>query len=114
MDSLRQAVFEAMKNDFSVMSEHNGNEFSLYREIETADDEILSVYADTFLPERSEAMNNQNILNQLSEIESVLYYRMDGSDDPEGVSYADLEEVHNLINEALKAWNRATGCILEP
>ena len=39
--------------------------------------------------------------------------KKDGSDDREGVKYADLQEVHNHINEALKAWHRATGCTLK-
>ena len=58
-------------------------------------------------------MTNQEILERLSELECVLYYRNDGSDDTEGVSYADTEHMHNLINEALKEWHRLTGCTLK-
>lgn len=58
-------------------------------------------------------MSNQEILNTLSELESVLYYRKDGSDNREGVSFSDLETMHNLINKALIDWNRITGCTLK-
>lgn len=57
-------------------------------------------------------MTNQEILNTLSGLEAALYYRMDGSDDRDGVGYADLEEMHDLINIALKSWHRLTGCTL--
>ena len=59
-------------------------------------------------------MTNQQILNQLSLIECELYYRNDGSNDREGISYADIEKAHNLVNEALKAWYMITGCTLDP
>lgn len=57
-------------------------------------------------------MTNQDILNTLSELECALYYRHDGSDNREGVSYSDLETMHNLVNEALKKWHMLTGLTL--
>jgi hypothetical protein len=57
-------------------------------------------------------MSNQEILNTLSGLEAAFYYKNDGSDDREGVSFADLEKMHDLINTALKDWHRITGCTL--
>ena len=57
-------------------------------------------------------MNNQDILNKLSEIECALYYRYDGSDNREGVSYENLEKAHNAANDLLKFWHQITGCTL--
>lgn len=57
-------------------------------------------------------MTNQEILNTLSGIEAALYYRADGSDDREGISYQDIETAHNAANELLKFWHRITGCTL--
>lgn len=57
-------------------------------------------------------MSNQEILNSLSGLEAALYYRADGSDDRENVSYQDIQTAHDLINEALKHWHRVTGCTL--
>ena len=54
-------------------------------------------------------MTNKEILNNISILESVLYYRLDGSDDRENVSYTDLETAHNAANELLKFWHRVTG-----
>ena len=54
-------------------------------------------------------MDNQKILDDLSGIESALYYRLDGSDDRQGIEYKDLEEMHNKINDALVMWHRLTG-----
>lgn len=62
--------------------------------------------------QKGETMTNQEILNTLSGLEAALYYRHDGSDDREGVSFSDLEAMHNLINKALRDWNRITGCTL--
>lgn len=54
-------------------------------------------------------MTNKDILNALSGIEAALYYRHDGSDDRQGVSFEDLEEAHNKANELLKFWHKVTG-----
>jgi len=54
-------------------------------------------------------MTNKEILNNISILESVLYYRLDGSDDRENVSYTDLETAHNAANNLLKFWHRVTG-----
>lgn len=54
-------------------------------------------------------MSNHDILNELSGIESALYYRLDGSDDPEGVSFEDLKKIHTKIDELLHLWHNITG-----
>ena len=46
---IRQKLFEAMRNDLTVMAEHNDSEESLLAELNTADPEIIAVYAETFL-----------------------------------------------------------------
>ena len=58
-------------------------------------------------------MNNQEILNTLSMLETVFFYRYDGSDSREGISYEDTQRMHNLINDALKEWHRLSGCTLQ-
>lgn len=54
-------------------------------------------------------MNNQAILNTLSELESELYYRADGSNDREGVSFEDCQRARDLVNAALIFWHNVTG-----
>lgn len=54
-------------------------------------------------------MTNKQILEALSELECVLYYRADGSDSHEGVKPEATEAVHSLIKQALEAWHEATG-----
>lgn len=54
-------------------------------------------------------MTNKHILETLSGLECVLYYRADGSDSPEGVKPEATEAVHSLIKQALEAWHEATG-----
>lgn len=49
MADLRKKLFQAMKNDLGVMAEHNDSEESLLAELNSADPEILEMYADTFL-----------------------------------------------------------------
>ena len=49
MAELRQRLFEAMRNDIGVMAEHNDSEASLLAELNSADQDILEAYADTFL-----------------------------------------------------------------
>ena len=46
---IREQLFEAMRNDLSVMAEHDDNEQSLYNEIMTAEPDIIAEYAETFL-----------------------------------------------------------------
>ena len=57
-------------------------------------------------------MNNQEILNTLSLLEAVLFYRIDGKDDRENVKVSDLEKTHDLITAALLNWHNVTGCTL--
>ena len=54
-------------------------------------------------------MTNKQILETLSYLECVLYYRADGSDNPEGVDIETTNEVHALVRKALEAWHEATG-----
>lgn len=46
---LINALFEAMRNDLTVMSEHGDSEKSLELELINADDEILQEYAKIYL-----------------------------------------------------------------
>ena len=52
---------------------------------------------------------NQQVLDSLSEIESILYYRKDGSDPTQGVSMECIEETHALVKKALETWHKGTG-----
>lgn len=54
-------------------------------------------------------MTNKEILVTLSELESVLYYRADGSDNPESVDTETTKEIHAIIRKALEKWHEATG-----
>ena len=57
-------------------------------------------------------MTNQDILNELSMIECVLFYRADGSDDPENISTEDLWEADKKIRDLIEFWHSVTGlCI---
>lgn len=49
MDETRERLYEAMRNDLSVMAEHGDSEESLLEEIKTADQDILEAYIETFL-----------------------------------------------------------------
>lgn len=60
-------------------------------------------------PRKGDHMTNQNILDTLSELECALYYRLDGHDDREGVSYEALQPIYNKINECLAQWHNITG-----
>lgn len=42
-------LFDAMKNDISVMYEHGDNERSLYNELLTCDMDIYNYYLDFYL-----------------------------------------------------------------
>lgn len=55
---------------------------------------------------------NQQILEMLSDIESRLYYRQDGSDSPQGVDMDTIKEVHTYIRKALETWHKGTGLTL--
>lgn len=47
--TLREKVFNAMRNDMGVMADYGDNEDALYREVYGCNLQILKVYADTFL-----------------------------------------------------------------
>lgn len=57
-------------------------------------------------------MTNQDIYNNLATLEAVFYYRLDGHDNREGVKYADLEFLYNMIRAACEEWHSLTGCTL--
>ena len=46
---IRKALFEIMRNDISVMAEHNDDENSLLNELMTADQDIIDIYTETFM-----------------------------------------------------------------
>lgn len=54
-------------------------------------------------------MTNKDILQALSGIECALYYRKDGSDDPQGVSAENLEKAHEAADALLTFWHDITG-----
>lgn len=56
---------------------------------------------------------NQKILNLLSEIESTLYYRKDGSDPAQGVSENTIKATHYHIKKALEVWHKGTGLTID-
>lgn len=58
-------------------------------------------------------MSNQDIFDTLSELECVLYYRADGSDDRCGLSYEDTQAIHDKVDELLNLWSEKTGCYLK-
>lgn len=57
-------------------------------------------------------MSNKNILSALADIECALYYRKDGSDNPEGVKPDDLEKAYNAARDLLDFWHDVTGEVL--
>lgn len=52
---------------------------------------------------------NGEILESLSEIESALYYRLDGKDSAEGVNAEDLRTAHQAARALLEFWHKVTG-----
>lgn len=58
-------------------------------------------------------MTNQEILNTLSGLEAALYYRADGSDDRENISFSDCQTARDMINEVLVFWHNVTGLTID-
>lgn len=58
-------------------------------------------------------MTNKEILSSLAGIESALYYRRDGSDDPQNVSPEDIETAYKKARDLLELWHSITGEILK-
>ena len=58
-------------------------------------------------------MNNQEILNRLSELESEFYYRADGSNNAEGVNLENIKQIHTELYNLVAKWNKLTGCTLK-
>ena len=56
-------------------------------------------------------MTNQDIFKALADVECALYYRVDGSDNPENVSIEELKKAHDMVDELLNYWHNITGCI---
>ena len=49
----------------------------------------------------------------LSVLESEFYYRAEGSNDRENVSFQDCQEMHDQIDKLLKKWHEITGEVLK-
>lgn len=49
MEELKKELFRVMSSDLSVMAEHGDSPESLKKELETAGNDILEIYAETFL-----------------------------------------------------------------
>ena len=58
-------------------------------------------------------MDNNKVLDMLSELECEFYYRADGSNDRHGVSFVECQEMHDKINELLIKWHNLTGEVLK-
>lgn len=56
---------------------------------------------------------NQEILEKLSDLECVLYYRTDYTDSLEGITMDATIEIHQTIKNCLEKWHNLTGCILK-
>lgn len=52
-------------------------------------------------------MTEQEVFNTLSELEEYLFYRMQN---PDGLDYWTLAEMHNKARVMLKRWHDMTGC----
>lgn len=57
--------------------------------------------------------DNQMILETLSDLESRLYYREDGSDPAQGVSENTVKATHYHIKKALEIWHKGTGLCID-
>ena len=57
-------------------------------------------------------MTNQDIFKALVDVECALFYRVDGSDNPENVNIDDLKKAHDMADELLNFWHEITGCVL--
>lgn len=51
MDDIRKRLYDVMSHDIGVMSEHGDSDIELLNEIESADNEIINAYIDTYLKE---------------------------------------------------------------
>ena len=58
-------------------------------------------------------MNNQEILETLSELECILYYKAD-RDNPEQIPREKIRKARDLVNEALLYWRDITGLNIYP
>ena len=56
-------------------------------------------------------MTNKEIFKALSDIECALYYRADGSDNPESIDTQALKKAHDMADELLNYWHVLTGCL---
>lgn len=53
-------------------------------------------------------MSNQEVFNMLSELEEYFYYRMNN---PDGLPFPDMTEMHKKADEMLRTWHELTGCV---
>jgi hypothetical protein len=51
MDDIKKQLYDVMSHDIGVMSEHGDSDIDLWNEIESADNEIINAYIDTYLRE---------------------------------------------------------------
>jgi len=51
MNDIKKLLYNVMSQDIGVMSEHGDNDIDLLHEIESADNEIINAYIDTYLRE---------------------------------------------------------------
>lgn len=58
-------------------------------------------------------MTNKDLMKLMADIECALYYRIDGSDNPEGIGNDELRKAHDMIDELLNYWYELTGCIID-
>ena len=60
----------------------------------------------------TQTTENQEILEMLSQIECMLFYRKDGSDSTQAVPMETIKETHGYVRQALECWHKGTGlCI---
>ena len=58
-------------------------------------------------------MDNQDVLEKLSDIECYLFYEIDQpSENTASIDLEKLKAFHNAIDEALQTWHNMTGCTL--
>lgn len=57
----------------------------------------------------TQTTENQEILEMLSQIEYMLFYRKDGSDSAQAVPMETIKETHAYVRKALEAWHKGTG-----
>ena len=57
-------------------------------------------------------MNNQDVLNTLSDIEEFFFYKKNNPQDLEAFQ-SDLAQMYSEVKELLLKWHMMTGCKIE-